>query len=368
MRCRVCNELVKPLEVIDNCRYKQFTLKQAPFSATTKDIQLYRCQSCSHIQTEYVLTDDFYNSYTNMEGSSQYYGPLVVFDEKLIKIKEYSNSHEKLLEIGCGTGVTLRMSEKYFKSCLGIEPSKITYEIAKAKGLNVINDYFNKSINLEGNISAFICFQVFEHLSDLYLVLDYAYELLEPGGVGLINVPNGQRIIYESLYHQLTCEHINYFSPYSLAMLAKKSGFDILEIEDIKSTLELDLYIRKPKEPTGFSNMRERQRKQLQHIINNNKDISIWGAGAKGQIYNQLLDKTNQIKHIWDSSPEKKGLYVSGIDIQIEMVSQSAIDESDIIIIFASSYNKEIIHDLRKKYGYKNKIVYFDGEDVLQDF
>ena len=72
-------------------------------------------------------------------------------------------------------------------------------------------------------------FQVFEHLTDLYSVLNYALEILEPGGVGLINVPNGQRIVEENLYHQIIAEHVNYFTPESLATMAKRAGFDLIE-------------------------------------------------------------------------------------------------------------------------------------------
>lgn len=66
-----------------------------------------------------------------------------------------------------------------------------------------------------------------------------------------------------------------------------------------------------------------------------------------------------------DSSEDKIGLYINGIDLQIEKVQQSIIDESDAIIIFASSYNKEIMDNLRNTYGYAKVIVYFEGEEVL---
>ena len=366
MKCRVCNGDVEPLEIVYNCRWDQFCLKKAPFNAITKNIQLYYCSSCLHLQTKYLLSDEFYDSYTDMEGAAQYFGALDLLDKKLMKVKNYVPDGGRLIDIGCGRGKSLRIAKKYFENCLGVEPSQVTSEIARTNGLNVINAYFDKTLNISKDWSAFVCFQVFEHLCELYSVLDYAYEVLEPGGIGLINVPNGQRIVEQALYHQIVCEHVNYFTPYSLGVMAKKSGFDILEIEAVDATIELDLYIRKPRRHSNFNFAREQHKIMLQKLMDGHKHITVWGAGAKSQIYAQLLGKTNPIEHLVDSSPDKAGLYVSGISLKIEAATQSIIDKSDLIVIFASAYNEEIISDLHNKYGYKNKIIYFEGERVLE--
>ncbi|OPH54543.1 hypothetical protein BC351_31685 [Paenibacillus ferrarius] len=365
MGCRVCGEELVLFEIVDDCRYEHNFLNTIAFKTITKNIECYQCPVCTHLQTEYILPDDYYNKYTGFGGASQYYGSLNLTDNKIAKIKKYSSSNERIMDIGCGTGKALKAAEKYFKSCLGVDPSKLHSDMAKRDGLNVINAYFDKSLNIGKDYSAFMSSQVFEHLCDFYSILDYAYEILEPGGVGLINVPNGQSIVEKSLYHQVICEHVNYFTPFSLATMVKKSKFDIIEIENVTDTTELDIYVRKPKKHTGFNSAKEHQRKKLQQIIYNHKNITIWGAGAKSEVYSKLIDKTNTIKHLVDSSDDKVGLYISGIDLQIEKVQQSIINESDLIIIFASAYNKEITDTLRINYGYTNTIVCFEGEEVL---
>lgn len=217
-------------------------------------------------------------------------------------------------------------------------------------------------------------FQVFEHLDNLYIVLEYLYTILNEGAVGVINVPNGQQICTDALYHQITVEHINYFSPYSLAAMAKSAGFQILEIDNAVSTVELNIYVRKPclYEYSGntFLQVLQKQRSDLKdqmlHIKSksNAPKITVWGAGAKSRRYFALLDKEIQLSHLVDSSADKVGMYVHGIDIPIELANKQIIDESDCILIFASSYNQEIMKTLHEEYNFKGKLIYFENNQL----
>lgn len=71
---------------------------------------------------------------------------------------------------------------KYFEEILGIEPSKVQYEIGKNQGKNIINSYFSCNLNLKLGFSAFASTAVFEHIETIVESLEYAFELLETGG------------------------------------------------------------------------------------------------------------------------------------------------------------------------------------------
>jgi hypothetical protein len=64
---------------------------------------------------------------------------------------------------------------------------------------------------------------------------------------------------------------------------------------------------------------------------------------------------------------KKKDCYAAGIDHAIEYPTKEAIQSSKAIIIFASSYNKEIIKELRGVYHYIGLIIYFEGKNVKVD-
>ena len=59
------------------------------------------------------------------------------------------------------------------------------------------------------------------------------WEVLEDDGVALINVPNGEQILKNGLYHQLLLEHINYFSTQSIITLVKNAGFEVLDRKSV---------------------------------------------------------------------------------------------------------------------------------------
>lgn len=330
-----------------------------------KDMVLFRCPNCTHVETSFELPDDFYNSYDEECGAAQYSGTLDFTGKKLKRLQSYADSTTGFLDIGCGVGHALSIAEGLFTYCLGVEPAKNTCSIAEAKGLHVINAYFTKDLALQQSVSAFTAFQLFEHLEDPYSVLDYAFEILEPGGVGLINIPNGQRILAEGLYHQLTFEHINYFTAYSVCDMAKRAGFEIIELENIPETIEYDLYIRKPKTHVSFYERKSAQKERLAQLLSPYQSVTVWGAGAKSAKYTELLPDRSMVAHLVDSSPGKIGGFVSGIPVPVEQVTAEIIQNSPVILIFASSYNTEIIQRLRKDENYRGEIIYFEKTDVL---
>lgn len=367
MKCRICFTEMKFQETVQGCRADYFGIKDRSFKMLTKDVDMYKCPQCTHIQIGYLISENYYDQYNAESGSEQYYGSLNLSSVKLEKLKNYIREEGKyrLFEIGCGSGRNLELSKLYFDSCLGIEPASNLYNIAKNKGLNVINAYFNQELRISERFLSFTSFQVFEHLESVYEVLSYAYEILEPGGVGLINVPNGQAICDNRYYHQVVAEHLNYFTPFSLASMANNAGFDVIEIESIEETLELDLYIRKPREQMcSFNDMKNQHKENLKSLTLNSNYITIWGAGAKAYSYSELLSEDLDIKHLIDSSVSKKGKYISGIKVPIENITRDIISMSDTIIIFASSYNEEIIQSLNNTYSFKGKIIYFDKEKI----
>lgn len=364
MTCRICGQEVNSYEKVENCIIGHGSVRNVKFRMPTADIMLYKCNNCSHIQAETIISDEYYDNYTLLEGYEQTYYGLAenVISGRVKKLKELANNNNYFLDIGCGQGDTLKSAKKYFDNCVGVEPSEKEYEKAKEQGLNVIKSYFDDSVKFDYKISAFISNMVFEHLDNPLDTLKCAYNLLDFGGVGLITVPNGQRIDRNKLYDQIIAEHINYYSPMSISVLAFKSGFDIVSIEEDKELLELSIYLRKPKIIDNFIKTKELQKSKLSNMVNH-KNITIWGAGCKANIYSELLTNEN-VTHIIDTSVCKKDKYISGIDIPVEIVSNEIIDKSDIIIIFATTYKDEIINDLTYKYKYVGKIIYFENNDI----
>lgn len=367
MKCRVCGEKMVLREMVHGCRAEggETLLKTTPYRLYKQDISLYECPRCSHMQTKYLLPENFYGNYEDGAGALQYYGALAMSEKKLKKLSGYAKNPKSLIEIGCGAGHDLLRAQKYFKECTGVDPSAAECRKAENAGLNIRCAYFDKKLALQQSFSAFCSFQVFEHLEEPYAALEYAAEILEEDGVGLLNVPDGEKIMRAGAWHQVILEHINYFTPFSLAVAAKKAGFEILDIDCIDETMEIDIYLRKRGRAFSLDTVRAQQKEAITVFLNGCERITIFGAGAKAHIYSGLLtDK--KIAHIVDSDISKSGKYVADIPIAVEAVSQEILQESDAVVIFASSYNAEIIQDLRGKYSYTGKILYFEAAGVRE--
>lgn len=196
MQCRVCGRKVELLEVLHN-KEKNVTVQyRTPFIAEKKDVELYRCPQCFHMQIQYTLPDEYYDNYALIDGADEDDSnishtpitPMVLdyYDEKFKELASYAISNKRVIDIGCGAGILTKRLAQYFEECIGVEPSKAHAEIGKRIGkgeINIINAYFSEQLALEeGGYSAFVSTQVFEHITVINEALEYAKRLLERGG------------------------------------------------------------------------------------------------------------------------------------------------------------------------------------------
>lgn len=80
-----------------------------------------------------------------------------------------------------------------------------------------------------------------------------------------------------------------------------------------------------------------------------------------------LLDDKRNINYIFDTSITKSGKFINKLDIPIKLPDNEAINYCDVIVIFASGYNKEIIETLEKKYNFSGDIIYYDNKFILSN-
>lgn len=107
MLCRVCNSAMFFLEEIDDCVVGHPVLRNMSFKMPTCKIKLYRCETCSHIQSENTIPKDYYDNYTlykeNKDLCTSYYVKYEKGnDSRIQRLSKLACSHDSLLDIGCG--------------------------------------------------------------------------------------------------------------------------------------------------------------------------------------------------------------------------------------------------------------------------
>lgn len=147
----------------------------------------------------------------------------------LKRVKRYSKylGHD-VFEVGPGDGAFLASIEKTC-SVSGIDPSHLSVEACRKRGLNVTHGYFSGSSQQFDSIAAF---HVLEHALEPIKLLNAFRSALKPGGFLLLEVPN---ILGE--WKNLGMIHIAHpcqYSPFSLKNALSMSGFSPVAIEAIE--------------------------------------------------------------------------------------------------------------------------------------
>jgi 2-polyprenyl-3-methyl-5-hydroxy-6-metoxy-1,4-benzoquinol methylase len=155
------------------------------------NINYYSCTNCElRFYLPQVIGDGaFYDTLQNYDG---YY---LTDKSEFCEAAKWINNADNVLEIGCGTG-NFSSFIKY-KSFTGLEFSEKSIQIARNKGLNVINESLEDHAEANKNKYDAVCyFQVLEHVSNPNLFIKDSISCLKPGGKLIIAVPSEDSFIH----------------------------------------------------------------------------------------------------------------------------------------------------------------------------
>lgn len=148
-----------------------------------------------------------------------------------------SPGSNRLLDIGCGDGEFLELAHSCGWDVCGLEPDNNAVQIAKAKGLRVINageEYFDGKKELFDVVTLS---HVIEHVHEPLNSLKKCFDLLKPGGSLWIETPNvdslGGREFGPNWRGWETPRHLVLFNRSSLHYLLSQAGFS--HIADVRS-------------------------------------------------------------------------------------------------------------------------------------
>lgn len=134
---------------------------------------------------------------------------------------------EKILDIGSGAGDNLLAfrSKNQKLNCFAIEPSKISGEYLKRRGIKILSEDVDTEwhYNNEEMFDIVIMRHVLEHFMDPLKVLSKVRSVLKTDGVLYIAVPNN--LLENRNEGWLRVAHTYYFNEFTLNAILSKSGF-----------------------------------------------------------------------------------------------------------------------------------------------
>lgn len=154
----------------------------------------------------------------------------------------YVRTGERLLDVGCGEGNFLTQALARGAEPSGVEPNRTAAQIARSKNLHVF-EAFSEVHGLGTPYDVITAFQVLEHVVDPIAFIGGCVELLRPGGVLIVGVPNNDSFLRFDADNYLNAppHHMGLWNRASLTALAQITGLDVQTFE-IEPLAETDWY------------------------------------------------------------------------------------------------------------------------------
>ena len=136
----------------------------------------------------------------------------------------------RALEIGAGAGNQLAVLKQRGWEVLGMEPTPGYAAYARESlGVEVAEGYFDEHSFEPGSFDLAIMAEVLEHFPDPVSALRAVRKVLSPGGHLYLDVPNVLRPNRFRLSEYLHGDHLTFFSPNTLGLMLRSTGFAPVE-------------------------------------------------------------------------------------------------------------------------------------------
>lgn len=142
----------------------------------------------------------------------------------------------RFLDVGCGYGFFSKEALSHGFEVMALEVAKNDRAIAQQMtGLNPLDCCFEDFKARPGSLSVVLMSQILEHALDVNRWIGKANALLEPGGILAIALPNfaslSRKVLQKREPYICPPAHLNFFTPFSLAELLRRHGFQVEETQ-----------------------------------------------------------------------------------------------------------------------------------------
>ena len=388
MNCRHCGaKLVLPLVDLGSAPPSNAYLTEDSLHGPEKwfPLRVLVCEQCWLVQTEdFSQADELFDAeYAYFSGFSeswlQHCERYVA--EMLSRFNLTPRSH--VVEVAANDGYLLQYVKAHDIPCTGIEPTTSTATAARAKGIAIIEEFFNTSLAKklvhEGKQADLaIANNVLAHVPSVNdFVAGFAL-LLKPHGVATFEFPHLMHLISENQFDTIYHEHFSYLSLNVVKRIFATYGLHIFDVEEIPThggSLRVfaqrrdsgqhsrtyrvdDLIIRERQAGILSASYYDAFQKKADKIKNDfltflldakrqNKTVAAYGAAAKGNtLLNYAGVRPDLLSFVVDRNPTKQGKYLPGSRIPIVDETTLKKAKPDYVIILPWNIKKEIMQQL----------------------
>ena len=388
MKCRFCKtELSNTFIDLLNSPASNSFLKPAELNEpeTFYPLKVYTCQECFLVQVdEYKKSDAIFNSdYVYFSSYSTSW---------LQHAKEYTglmtrrfgyNEQSLVIELASNDGYLLQYFKEKNIPVLGIEPTANTAEVAIAKGIDSVVDFFGVRLAkalLAKNIQADLLLgnNVLAHVPDIVDFVAGMKIILKASGVVTMEFPHLMQLVDNNQFDTIYHEHFSYLSFTTVQKIFASQGLGLFDVDEIPThggslriyakhaedsskaispNVEKLLQKEAAKGMNGLAYYDNFQQKALQVKLDltdfliqqkrAGKKVAAYGAAAKGNtLLNYCGIKNDLIEFVVDANPHKQNKYLPASHIPVMNEQYLKDRQPDFVIILPWNLKDEITAQL----------------------
>jgi SAM-dependent methyltransferase len=342
----------------------------------TYSLDTHVCLNCGLIQVPDVLPPDFFEDYVYVPSASdtmhRHFTALAHrFRDTLITAPK-----QLVVDIGCNDGLLLKACHDNGLQTLGVDPSKNIAEFARAKGIEVFNEYFTAESAVRvraqyGPAQVIVTTNTFNHIDNLHGFMEGVRTLLADDGTFVIEVPQALTCVVHNEFDTVYHEHLSVFSVASVSALGRFFGLEVVDVDELPihgGSMRVYMRRRGPAKPVvaewlsrekaaglferqtyvDHAQRVERIRTELMHLLldlkRQGKKLAGYGAPAKGStLLNYYGIGPDLLDFLADRNALKQGRYSPGSHIPVVSPDEIAKQAPDYLLILAWNFADEIM-------------------------
>lgn len=344
-------------------------------------LHLMTCTTCWLVQTvdyagrEAFFSDDY--AYFSSVSKSWVAHAERYVTEMVARFALDRNS--RVVEIAANDGYLLQFVQQRGIPCYGVEPTLGTATAARAKGIEIVGEFFGTTLATElaaqgRSASLMAANNVLAHVPDINDFVGGFTRLLAPNGVATFEFPHLLRMVQESQFDTAYHEHYSYLSLGTVSRIFERAGLQVFDVQQLPTHGgSLRVFAqradtgRQPMSPavpallaeetaagvqterfhSAFQSAAERVKNDLLAFLvearRKGQSVAAYGAAAKG---NTLLNfagvRPDLLPFVCDAAPSKQDKFMPGSRIPIVTPAEIAERKPEFVLVLPWNLADEV--------------------------
>lgn len=303
-------------------------------------------------------------------------------------------AESRVVEVAANDGYLLQYVKAKGIRCLGVEPTASTAEAARARGIEIVEDFFSVALaeklvarGWQADLTA--ANNVLAHVPDINDFVAGFARLLKPEGVATFEFPHLLNMVRENQFDTAYHEHYSYLSLIAVERVFAANDLRVFDVETTPwhggslrvfacrkdaRTRPVQASVDSMRQTEEKAGMRDRAfyeafQASAERVRNDFVDyliacrrkglkVAAYGAAAKG---NTLLNyggvKPDLIAFVVDRNPAKQGQFLPGSRIPVVDEDRLKAEKPDRVVILPWNIETEIRAQLSYITGWDGKFV-----------